>query len=427
MRDRADDVYRTVLGNGLTVLLKETHAAPVATCWIWYRVGGRNESPGLTGISHWTEHMMFKGTLAFPKGEIDRLVNKNGGVLNGLTWQDYTAYFEILPADRIELGLRIEADRMANSVFDPHEVESERTVILSERQGAENSPSFLLYEEVAAAAFRVHPYGHQVIGWKEDLHRISRDDLWQHYRTYYGPHNAVLVLVGDFDVAAMLELIKIHFGFIPAGPEPPFMSIVEPPQRAERRVIVRQPGTTAYFRAVYHVPDARHPDFFPLLALDAILSGAKPMSLSSPSMTNKSARLYRALVDAGLAASATSSFSDSLDPGLFGFAATVRAGRALEEVEAIMLAEIQRVIEEPVDDAELTKALKQSRAQFVYANESVSNQAFWLGRMEMVESFRRLNTFLDNLSAVTKDDVQRVAQTYLGPANRTIGWFVPEG
>jgi zinc protease len=175
------------------------------------------------------------------------------------------------------------------------------------------------------------------------------------------------------------------------------------------------------------VPDARHADFFPLLALDAILSGAKPMSLSSPSMTNKSARLYRALVDAGLAASATSSFSDSLDPGLFGFSATVRAGRALEEVEAIMLAEIQRVIGEPVEEAELTKALKQSRAQFVYANEGVSDQAFWLGRMEMVESFRRLNTFLDSLSAVTKDDVQRVAQTYLRPTNRTIGWFVPEG
>lgn len=422
---RANDVHRIVLDNGLTVLLQETHAAPVATCWIWYRVGGRNEVPGLTGISHWTEHMMFKGTPAFAKGEIMRLVNKNGGVLNGFTSQDCTVYFETLPADRIELGLRIEADRMANSVFDPDEVESERTVILSERQGAENSPNFLLHEEVMAAAFRVHPYGHQVLGWKDDLQRITRDDLWRHYQTYYGPHNAILVLVGDFETSAMLELVEAYFGSIPAGPGLPSMNVVEPPQRAERRVTVRQLGTTAYFQAVYHVPDALHPDYYSLLVLDAILSGAKPMGHSG-AVTNKSARLYRALVETELATSASSSFGDSLDPGLFGFSATVRAGRTLEEVEAAMLAEIQRVIDEPVEDVELAKTLKQSRAQFAYANESVSNRAYWLGRMEMIDSYRRLYTFLDSLSAVTKDDVQRVAHSYLKLPDRTIGWFVPE-
>jgi zinc protease len=420
-------VYHTVLDNGLTVLLKETHTAPVATCWIWYRVGGRNETPGLTGISHWTEHMMFKGTLAFPKGEIMRLVNKNGGFLNGFTSQDFTVYFETLPADRIELGLRIEADRMANSVFNLDEVESERTVILSERQGAENSPGFLLREEVVAAAFQVHPYGHQVIGWKEDLHRIDRDDLWRHYRSHYGPHNAILVMVGDFEGPAILDLVKTHFGPIPAGPAPPLVNVVEPPQRAERRVTVRQPGTTAYFQAVYHVPDARHPDYYPLLVLDAVLSGAKPMSLSSPSVTNKTARLYRALVETELATWATSSFGGSLDPGLFGFSATVRAGRTVEEVETAMLAEIERVVDEPAEEVELTRTIKQSRAQFAYANEGVSNQAYWLGRMETLESYRLLYTFLDRLSGVTRNDVQRVAQTYLQPGSRTIGWFVPEG
>jgi len=420
-------VHHTMLDNGLTVLLKEVHTAPVATCWIWYRVGGRNETPGLTGISHWVEHMMFKGTPAFPKGEIMRLVNKNGGVLNGFTAQDHTVYFETLPADRIELGLRIEADRMANSVFDPDEVASERTVILSERQGAENSPGFLLGEEVVAAAFQVHPYGHQVIGWKEDLRRISRDDLWRHYRTYYGPHNALLVLVGDFEIAAMSGAVEALFGPIPAGPTPPPMDVVEPPQRAERRVTLRQPGTTAYFQAVYHVPDARHPDYFPLLVLDAVLSGAKPMSLSDPSVTNKSARLYRALVETELATSATSGLGSSLDPGLFRFSATVRAGRALDEVEAAMLAEIQRVADEPVEEAELAKTIKQSRAQFAYANESVSNRAYWLGRMEILESYRLLYTFLDRLSAVTAADVQRVAQAYFRAGNRTVGWFVPEG
>ncbi len=427
MTARQNDIHRTVLDNGLVVLVKETHTAPVATCWIWYRVGGRNEAPGLTGISHWTEHMMFKGTPTFPKGEIMRQINKNGGALNGFTSQDYTVYFETLPADRIELGLRIEADRMVNSRFDPDEVESERTVVLSERQGAENSPSFLLSEEVAAAAFRVHPYGHQVLGWKEDLKRISRDDLWQHYRTFYGPHNAILVLVGDFEVAAMLESVRACFGSIPAEPTPPPMNVVEPPQWAERRVVVRQPGTTAYFQAVYHVPDACHPDYYPLMVLDSILSGANPMSLASPLVTNKSARLYRALVETELAVSAFSSFGDSLDPGLFGFSATVRADRSLEEVEAAMLHEIQRLIDEPVEDAELAKIVKQTRAQFAYANEAVSDQAYWLGRMELVESYRRLYTFVDRLSTVTKKDIQRVAHTYFQPINRTIGWFVPEG
>jgi zinc protease len=426
MKTDQDDVYRTVLDNGLTVLLKENHAAPVASCWIFYRVGGRNEVAGLTGISHWTEHMMFKGTPTFPKGEIMRLVNKNGGTLNASTSEDYTSYYETLPADRIELGLRIEADRMANSAFDAGEVEAERTVILSERQGSENSPNFLLYEEVAAAAFRVHPYGHQVIGWKEDLKRITRDDLWQHYRTYYGPHNAVLVLAGDFETSAMLELVETHFGPIPAGPQPPPMNVVEPPQRAERRVTVRQPGTTAYFQAVYHVPNARHPDYYPLLVLDSILSGAKPMCFSSSSAVNKSARLYRALVETGLATLASSSFGSSLDPHLFGFAATVRAGSTLEAVEGAMLAEMRRVIDEPVGDAELSKAIKQSYAEFAFANESVSNQAYCLGDMEMVESYRRHYTFFDRLSAVTTRDVQRVAQTYLQPAHHTIGWFAPE-
>ncbi len=426
MNAEASVVYRTVLDNGLTVLLKEIHTAPVATCRIFYRVGGRNEMPGLTGISHWTEHMMFKGTPTFPKGEIMRLVNKNGGVSNAATSADFTTYFETLPADRIELGLRIEADRMANSIFDSQEVESERTVILSERQGQENSPVFLLFEEVAAAAFRVHPYGHQIIGWKEDLKRITRDDLWRHYRTYYGPHNAIIVLAGDFETAAMLKLVETHFGSIPAGPLPPPMDIVEPPQQAERRVVVRQAGTTAYFQAVYNVPDACHPDYYSLLVLDAILSGAKPMCFSGSSAVNKSARLYRALVETELATSASSSFQASLDPDLFGFYATVRAGRTLQEVEAAMLAEIQRVVDELVGEVELTKAVKQSRAEFAYANESVSDQTYCLGGSEVIDSYQRHAAFLDRLAAVTREDVQRVARTYFQPSRRTIGWFVPQ-
>src|ERR687888_206901 len=192
------EVVTTRLANGLTVLTRELHHAPVATFWVWYRVGGRNEVPGVTGISHWVEHMLFKGTETFKPGEVFRQVTANGGTLNGFTWIDYTAYFETLPADRIDLALRIESDRMANAVFDPDEVASERTVIISEREGSENEPEHLLDEEVSSIAFKVHPYGGGVIGWKCDLRTMTRDDLYNHYKTYYAPNNATVVAVGDF-------------------------------------------------------------------------------------------------------------------------------------------------------------------------------------------------------------------------------------
>jgi zinc protease len=414
------------LANGLQVLIRPLHSAPVATCWIWYRVGSRNELPGQTGISHWVEHMMFKGTAEFPKGSIMRLVNKNGGNLNGFTSHDYTAYFETLPAERLDLGLRIEANRMANSVFDPGEVEAERTVIISERQGSENSPLFLLYEEVAALAFRAHSYRHQVIGWKEDLRRITRDELWAHYRTFYGPHNAVLVVAGDVEVEAVRARAEQLFGDILPGTTPPPVQAVEPAQTGERRVVVRQPGTARYLQAAFHVPEARHPDNLALLALESVLAGASPMSISGGATpTHRSARLYRALVESELAVRAGCNYSASIDPGLFTFSVTVRDGRTLAEVESVLWDEIKRLQDAPVSADELHKAQKQARAQFAYALESVTNQAFWLGIMEMVDHYRRFDSLLDDLMTVTPGDVQRVAQAYLTPTNRTVGWFEP--
>jgi zinc protease len=424
----ANDVLEFRLDNGLKVLLKPVHSAPVVSNWIWYRVGSRNELPGKTGISHWVEHMMFKGTPTFPKGSIMRLVNKNGGTLNGFTSYDYTAYFETLPADRLDLGLRIESDRMANSSIEPDEVASERTVIISEREGSENSPNFLLHEELAAIAYRAHPYGHQIIGWKEDLRQITRQDLWTHYQTYYGPHNAVLVVVGDFDAQIVRARVEELFAPIPAGPPPPPVLAIEPKQTGERRVTVRQPGTAQYLQAAFHVPDARHADNFPLMVLDAVLGGASSMTFGGGSTpTHRSARLYKALVETELASRASCSYSPSLDPGLFSFYATAREGRSLEEVERAIWAEVRRIREEPVSAEELAKAQKQARAQFAYALESVSNQALWLGLSEMVDTYTRFATFLDDLAAVSAADIRRVAQAYFIETNRTVGWFVPEG
>ena len=421
-----DGVRTTSLSNGLSVLTQESHNAPVASFWVFYRVGSRNEVLGRTGISHWVEHMLFKGTPQFPKGEIDRQIARNGGMLNGFTSIDYTTYFETLPADRLDLALRIEADRMLNSVFDPEEVEAERTVIISERQMNENHPAWLLSEEVRATAFKVHPYHHQVIGWMTDLQSMTREDLWQHYRTYYTPNNAIAVAVGDFETEKLLDRIRELFEPIPQGPEVPGVPFQEPPQRGERRVEVRGEGQTAYVQAAFHVPEATHPDFYPLVVLDSILGGAKPMSLFGGAYpTNRTSRLYKALVETELASRVSTSVQPTLDPYLFYVSTTVRAGRTCQEVEDALWVEVKRIREEPVTGEELRRAIKQAQAQFVYSRESVTSMGYWLGFSSIIADHTWLETFLDRLAAVTAEDVQRVAQAYLTETNRTVGWFVP--
>jgi zinc protease len=415
------------LGNGLTVLLRESRRAPVTTFWVWYRVGSRDEVPGITGIAHWAEHMLFKGSQAFPKGEIDKQIARNGGMMNGLTWLDFTTFFETLPADRIDLSLRIESDRMVNALFDPEEVALERTVIISERQGLENQPMFLLSEEVAAAAFRVHPYHHETIGDMCDLETISHADLWQHYQSHYGPNNAVAVAVGDFDAPQMLARIEELFDPLDLRPGPPPMERPEPPQRGERRVTLEGPGSTAYLLATYRAPAAGDPDFFPMAVLTTVLSGASGMNLFSGSPPNRSSRLYRALVETGLAAGVSGSISPSLDPYLYSLSATVRSGRSLEEVESALDDEVERVLAEPISAEQLEVAIKQTKAQFAYSSESVTSQGFWLGYSAVVADTEWFETFLDRLEAVTVDDVHRVANSYLARRNRTMGQYVPLG
>jgi zinc protease len=413
------------LDNGLMVLLKSVRTAPVATFWVWYRVGSRNEVPGITGISHWVEHMMFKGTPSLSKGEIMRLINRNGGVDNAFTSSDYTTYFELLPSDRIDLALRIESDRMVNALFDPAEVASERTVIISEREGAENEPRFWLGEEVQALAFKVHPYHHDTIGWKTDLQTMTRDDLYAHYKTYYAPNNATIVAAGDFDTDEMLAKIEWHFGALPRGKDVPPVKVVEPLQEGERRVVLRRPGPAAYFHAAYHAPKATDPDYFPVFVLVGVLTGVGGMSFSGHGSPGRSSRLYRALVETGLAVDVDCGFRATIDPGTLDVAATVRPGVAIEKVERAIFAELDKIVTRRVTEQELDKVIKQARSQFVYAQDGVMNIGGWLGQLELVASYKMYETFLGNLAKVTRDDVLRVAAKYLGETNRTVGWFVP--
>ncbi len=421
-----NNVTRHILKNGMTVLLKEMHNAPLISWWVLYRIGSRNEPTGRTGVSHWVEHMMFKGTDQFPVGYLDKAIDREGGIWNAQTSFDYTAYFETLPADRIDLGLRAEADRMANARFDPEEVESERTVIISERQGNENSPLFWLGEELQAAVFRVHGYHHEIIGDMADLETMTRDDLYNHYRTYYVPNNAIGAIAGDFDTPQMIARLEDLYGPIAAGPTPPTFNRPEPPQQGERRIRVERPGAAPYLSVAYRVPEAKHPDWMKLYMLDSILGGAS--GFGGGGVGNKTSRLYRALVKTELAASIGSGLLPSIDPYIYSIDVTLREEHSLEEVEASLFAELEKAIQGDITQAELDKAKKQARALFAYSGESVTNQGFMLAYYEhVIGDYEWFLTFEERLRAVTLDDVHEVARTYLKPAQRTIGWFVPSG
>lgn len=419
-------VARRVLDNGLTAIVRSHPGVPIGSFWVWYRVGGRNEVPGITGISHWAEHMLFKGTQELGAGEVFRQISATGGSLNGFTWIDFTTYFETLPVDQIDLAMKIESDRMVNARFDPDEVASERTVIISERQGNENQPTFFLREEVSAAAFRAHPYGQGVIGHLSDLEGITREDLYSHYQTYYRPNNAVAVFVGDLTEDDAFARIEKAFGALETGPEIPPVRTREPEPQGERRVTVRRPAPNRVLQVVYLAPNASDADTPALLVADAILSGAKSFGFSGAGGTlGRSSRLYRTLVSTGLASSAGSSFSLTIDPYLFGVSVNLNPESDPEQVESVVNAEIARLANETIREEEFSRAMRQMRAQIAYAQETVTSQAYWLGSLATVAPERDPDAFMDEIEAVSPDDVQRVVTRYLQPHRSTTGWLIP--
>jgi zinc protease len=425
-QDLSPHTQVAVLDNGLTVIARNQPAAPIGSFWIWYRVGARNEVPGITGISHWVEHMLFKGTDAFQAGEIFRRIAAAGGMLNGFTSIDFTTYFATVPIDQIDLPIQIEADRMANARFDPDEVDSERTVIISERQGNENQPTFFLREELSAMAFRAHPYGQGIIGHLSDLQGMTREELYSHYQTYYRPNNAVAIFVGALDPAVAIEKIRQAFGAIERGPSLRPVRTIEPEPNAERRVTVRRPAPNRVMVAAWHAPKAEDPDIGALAVLDAVLSGGKPFSFSGAGGSiGRSSRLYRAFVNTGLATSAGSSFSLTIDPYLFSVSATLSPEVDLDGFEAKISDEIARLRDEPVPDDELERAINQLRAQYAYAQEGVTSQAYWLGSLAITAPNRDPDHFIDEITSVSPTDVQRVAQRYLADERRMVGWLIP--
>jgi zinc protease len=421
-------VREHVLDNGLRVLVQEVHTAPLATVWCWYRVGSKDERPGLTGVSHWVEHMNFKGSTNIPRDKVKGIIEQYGGYWNGYTWIDQTTYTETATRDALDRMLFIESERMGSCLYDPSDCESERTVIISELQGGENDPDQLLDQELTATAFRLHPYRHPTIGWLSDLKAMTRDDLYGHYRRFYVPNNATLVIVGDLSTDEVVRAVESHFGRLEARDVGTRAHPVEPEQLGERRVTISKEGTTAYLKIGFHGPAVTDDDFFPMLVLDAALTGAKGINLWASFRTpppQRSTRLYQALVNSGLASAVNGGMVPTQQPFLYTISITATEGTALARVEEAALRAIDRVRTDGITPDELTKARNQLRARLVFENDSITNIAHQLGYFETIASWRDYPSVARKIAAVTIEQVAVVAAKRLTASNRTIGWFEP--
>src|ERR1041384_5689498 len=365
------NVQKTALSNGLTILTKELHDKPVVATMIWYRVGSRNEELGQTGKSHFLEHMLFKGTDRYKKGEIDLITHLNGGANNAFTWLDFTAYYFTFASDRWQAALEIEADRMRNTTFAEEEFDSEKQVVQEELRIGLDGPWEALENEVWATAFRQHPYHWPTVGWLDDLETATGADMKAYYDKWYHPRNATLVIVGDFNTEEVLARVEALFAEIPAGPEAGRLRITEPPQRGEKRVVVKKETPVERLLIGFHAPPVAHADAYVMQVTEAILS------------TGRSSRLYQRLVERGhTVSSGTANFHDHIDPSLFYIKAELKPGFELRAVEQAIYDEIERLKNGNITDAELEKAKRQIEADLVLSNEEPLQQAILLGQYE---------------------------------------------
>ena len=408
----------TTLKNGLRVITVEDHSAPVIALSVTYNVGSRNERKGRTGFAHLFEHMMFKGSENVGSGEHFVLVFNNGGNMNGTTNEDRTNYFEVLPANQLDLALFLEADRMRSLAITKENLDNQINAVQEERRlGVDNQPYGKSSEVQQELLYDNFAYKHTVIGSMEDLSAATIEDVSEFFKMYYAPNNAILVLVGDFKTNDALAKIKKSFESLPRQPTPPAVDMTEPEQTAERRatvddVLARAPQLDIAFKAV----PGNTPDFYALQVLAAALG------------SGQSSRLYQRLVkEKELVTSIGTFMSERRGPGaLYGFA-TVKPSSKMEDVEAAVYAEIERIKKEPIADWELQKAKNTTRRNFINGLQSSISRAITIGQYTTYYGDPNLiNTRLDKVAAVTKEDVQRVANKYLRDTNRTVVITMPK-
>jgi len=412
----ATQVQEFALDNGLKVLLLEDHKSPVVTFQVWYRVGSRNEKDGKSGLSHFLEHMMFKGTKTVQPEEYSRIIAKNGGRSNAFTTSDVTVYYATMSRDKIGIEIELEADRMVNALLGETYFEPEKKVIQEERRlRTEDKPVSALGEVAGAVAYMVHPYRRPVIGWMEDIQNLTRQDLVDHYKLYYAPNNAFIVMTGDFSAAEMLPKIKAAFGNIPRGSEPPKVRAEELPQKGERRVILKKEAELPFALMYYHTPNLKSPDNYALDVLSVVLAGGR------------SSRLYHDLVyQKRLARSVGADYNGlSIDPSVFSVTAQLMPGKDPAEIERGIDNLLEPLKSDLINDRELQKAKNQIESAFVYGQDSIFGQAMKIGYYEAVGDWRLMDGYLDGIRKVTRQDIQRVAQEYLDRDRRTVGVLIP--
>ncbi|BAZ26095.1 peptidase M16 domain-containing protein [Kalymmatonema gypsitolerans NIES-4073] len=419
-----ENVRKTVLDNGLTVLTREVHSSPVVTVQVWYKVGSRNEEPGLNGIAHQLEHMMFKGTKNRPI-QFGRLLSALGSDSNAFTSYDQTAYYNTAERDKLTALLELEADRMQNAVIDSVELASEKRVVISELQGYENSPEYRLSRAVMQVAFPNHAYGLPVGGTEADVQKFNLEQVRKYYQNFYTPDNAVVVIVGDFQTEPTLETVKEIFGKIPksqksgvrsqeSGVRSQESGVKSQESKARTPIVLREPGAATLLHAVYPLPDANHPDVPALDLMDRILTDGR------------NSRLEQVLVESGLASDVSASVISLLEAGWYELSVTADPDQDLKKIDSVLRSAIAKLTQKGVTTEELNRAKAQLQASVILSNRDITNLALQLGNDETTAGdYRYTEKYLAAIRQVTAADVQRVATKYLKPEARTVGFFKP--
>ena len=418
----ASQVWEGELPNGLKVLVKSDHRAPVVVCMLWYRVGSMDETSGTTGVAHVLEHMLFKGTRKVPAGEFSRIISEAGGRDNAFTSRDYTGYFQTLHKSQLGLALELEADRMVNAVLSPEEFAKEIRVVMEERRWrTDDRPRALVYEQLNAAAFKAHPYRNPVIGWMDDLQNMTVEDARAFYERWYAPNNATLVIVGDVKPEEVMKLARRHFGPLERKTLPPRRITEEPPQLGPLQLTVRAPAELPYVLMAFRAPALRDPENewepYALEMLANVLDG------------NEAARLNRILVREQRIASSASAGYDGVNrgPGMFLLSGTPTPGTTAVELERALRAEVAKLVAEGVTEEELQRVKSQVIASRVYERDSMFFQARQIGAVEMAGLPHTLiDLFVEKLKTVTAEQVVAVAQKYLVDDTLTVAYLDPQ-
>ncbi len=409
-------VQTHTLKNGMKVLVHEDHSIPNVALYIFYKVGSRNERPGITGLSHFFEHMMFNGAKKYGPHMFDRVMEDNGGSNNAYTTNDVTVYQDWFPSATLELIFDLEADRIRDLSFDPKMIASERGVVASERRTSVDNSNFgVLDEQFNAAAFIAHPYHWPVVGWMSDIESWTIDDLKAHFRMGYAPNNAVMVVAGNVKTAEFLALAEKYIGTIPRRDPPPPVVTKEPEQLGEHRVRVDKLAQLPILQTGWHVPETANADYYPLTVLEVILT------------SGQSSRLYKRLVDRDqLAISVAGGMPNAFDPTMFQITAQPREGVKPEAVEKALYDELARISDALVDPKELQKAKNTLLARFYRSMKTINGQANTLGTYEVFfGDYKKLLEAPDLYEKVTREDLQRVAKKYFTEKNRTVATLIP--